>query len=52
MQQAGREKKKESYSFRTHNVHSQGFYMLPEQITAAEVITAIPKQFTSYEPSQ
>jgi len=44
MQQAEREKKKESYSFRTHNVHSQGFDLFPEQITtAAEVVTPIPK---------
>ena len=53
MQQAGREKEKGSYSFWTHDVYSQGFDMLPEQITAAaEDVTPFPKQFTASEQGQ
>lgn len=50
MQQAGREKAKKSYSFW---VHSQGFDVLPEQITAAaEHIAPFSKQFIACEPGQ
>jgi len=52
MQQAGREKEKESYGFWTP-VYSLGLDMLPEQISAAaEDLTPCPKPFTAWEPGQ
>ena len=53
MQQAGREKEKESYSFWTRDVCSQGFDTLPQQITAAaEDVAPVPKQFTTRSVGQ
>lgn len=53
MQQAGREMEKDSYSFWARTIRSQGFDVVPEQITAAaEDLTPFPEQFTAYEPGQ